>query len=266
MEIRGITISVNYAKTLEITLVRNMRHFSECLVVTSREDHATIELCHTVPSVRVFVTDAFTRHDAHFNKGLAMEEGLDALGRHGWVCIHDADILLPDEIPLDKLRADCLHGCKRRLLDPINKWTPDVDFVRCPMLRDGGPIGFFQLFHADAPSLKDKRYWYDPTFAHAGGGDAYFLSLFPAPKRVMLPMDVLHIGPCNENWFGVDPASKQIMDAFVIRNGWTRSRKNLDRTADKRVGTIKERVDVPGLGITDFELPFVRRAQQTARR
>ena len=33
--IRGITISVNYAPLLAVTLPRNMRHLSECVVVTS---------------------------------------------------------------------------------------------------------------------------------------------------------------------------------------------------------------------------------------
>jgi len=251
---------------LRITLVRNARHFSSVLVVTSPEDEATQELAGSVSGVEVFVTDAFIRHGARFNKGLAFEEAFAHMGRSGWICIWDADILLPDEMPLDRLSTDYIYGARRRVLHNVAEWSPQYDWRKARIVSDAGPIGYFQLFHADAPALRDQPYWYDPTFAYAGGGDAYFLNLFPRDKRRMLPMHVLHLGECNRHWFGTDEESKRIMDAFIIRNGWTKCRRHIDREQAATVGEIKERVEIPGMGISSYELEFVRQARERRAR
>lgn len=263
-EIRGLTVAVGdwYAATLAVCLYRNMRYMSECLVITTPGDHAVKAVASKVPGVSVFETDAFTRHGAAFNKGLAIEEAFDRMGREGWILIHDADILFPDAMPLDNLDPEKLHGATRRILENPNHWHPGLDWSVCPVSRDGGPIGFFQLFHADAPSLRDKRPWYEVSFAHAGGGDAYFVHHFPVPDRVILPVEVLHLGPKDTHWFGTDDASKDVMAAFIVRNGWARSHPRVDRTADARLGEIVERVEVPGYEPTGYELPFVRRRRQ----
>jgi len=259
--IRGITISVGYAPLLSVTLVRNLRHLTECLVVTTPEDEDTKAVARSIPGVRIFETGAFTRHGARFNKGLAMEEGFEALGRHGWCCIFDADILLPDVLPLADIRPDTLYGARRRVLEDPNKWQPDLNWNVAPHAKDGGPIGFTQLFHADA--IKDKRPWYDVSFGHAGGGDAFFIGHWPPGKRVVLPFDVLHLGPVDKNWFGLDPEGQDMMAAFVHRNGWRRAMAKADPTAVDRVPEIVERVEVPGYPKSDYELPFVKRAQQS---
>jgi hypothetical protein len=259
--IRGITVSVGYAEQLAVTLVRNMRHLAECWVVTSPEDEATQAVARAVPGVRLHVTDAHRRHGARFNKGLCMEEGFEAMGRDGWILVHDADVILPDAIPFDRLRPDALHGARRRILEDPARWRPDLNWNACPPVRDGGAVGFFQLFRAEAPTLRGKRPWYDVSFAHAGGGDAFFLSLWPRDKQVILPIDVLHLGPNDTNWFGADPEGRDLMAAYVHRNGWRRAMAKADPTAVGRVGEIAERVAVPGYPPSDFELPFVRRAK-----
>lgn len=238
-----------------------MRHLTECVIVTSPEDNATKEVVRSVPGARLIETDAFTRHGASFNKGLALEEGFDCLGRHGWIVIYDADVLFPDLLPYNRFRPDCINGCRRRILADPSKWFPDLNWTMCPFLRDGGPVGYFQLFHADDPAIRDKRPWYDVSFGYAGGGDAYFITLWDGSHRKVHPFDVLHLGERDRNWFGVDPDSRDLMSAFVVRNGWTRPRLKTDPSADKRVGEIRERVQVPGYAPSGFELPFVRRAQ-----
>ena len=265
LEIRGLTVSVNYADKLAITLHRNMRHMVSCLVVTSHDDHATQAVARSVPGVHLSITDAFTRHGAAFNKGYAIELSLDVLGREGWILIHDSDILFPDVMPLDRIRPTALHGCRRRILENPSKWSPEMRWDEIPQSRDGSPIGFFQLFHADDPAIRDKRPWYDPTFAHAGGGDAYFMTHWSQHNHVILPFDVLHLGPRDTNWFGTDPKARDTMAAFVVRNGWGRSHPNVDHTAVERVGEITERVQVPGYEPTGFELPFVQRARDRDR-
>ena len=261
--VRGITVCVGefYARTLDICLWRNMRHLAECLVVTAPGDPA-IEVARRVPGVRVFETDAFYQHGAKFNKSYALELGFEALGRHGWCLITDADILLPDHLPLDVIRPTALYGAKRRTLDDPAKWTPDFDWRKARMEKDGGPIGYFQLFHCDDSAIKDRRPWYDVSFAHGGGGDAFFLTHWHRFNRLWLPgVEVLHLGERDRHWFGTDEEGRRLMDAFVIRNGWTARRRDIDRKAIASVGEIVDRVSVPGYEPSGFELPFVRRAQ-----
>lgn len=238
-----------------------MRHMSECWVVTSPEDEKTQAVACGVAGVRLHVTDAFTRHGARFNKGLAFEECFEAMGRAGRMLIWDADILLPDALDLSGWREGCIHGARRRMLADPERWTPDLNWRSCPHIPDGGPIGFFQCFDAADPAIRDRRPWYDVTFAHAGGGDAYFMGHWAPGKRVVLPIEVLHLGPNDTNWFGTSPESRDLMAAFVIRNGWHRAACKADPTAVNRVAEIPERVSVPGYEPSTFELPFVRRAK-----
>jgi hypothetical protein len=238
-----------------------MRHLTKCLVVTSPDDERTREIATSVPGVKVFETDAFTRHGARFNKGLAMEEGFRAMGREGWIWIFDADILFPDSIPLHLLKPGKLHGARRRILKDPTKWTPDLNWRECELSRDGGPIGFTQIFHADDPAIKDRPQWYDVSFTHAGGGDAYMLTHWPKNNRVVLPMEVLHLGPTDLNWFGTSAEGRDMMAKFVTENGWHRAMKNFTHDAVARSGEIAQRVSVPGYEPTGYELPFVRRHQ-----
>jgi hypothetical protein len=234
---------------------------TENWVVTSPEDEETQAVARSVPGVRLHVTDGFTRHGAHFNKGLCVETCLDEMGRAGWLAIWDADCLWPDSVPLERLVHGHLHGATRRILEDPSKWHPGLNWNVAPPSRDGGPIGFTQIFAADDPVLQGKPYWYDPTFAHAGGGDARFIEHWPKAKHVILPMEVLHLGPKDSHWFGTDPAAKDMMAAFVTRNGWTRAAAKFTPEQVARAPAFVERVDVPGYAKSEYELPFVRRAQ-----
>jgi len=260
-KLRGITVAVGdwYARTLEICLIRNMRHLTECLVVTSPQDEAVQAVVAKVPGAKALVTDAFTRHGARFNKGLALEEGFAAMGRHGLILIHDADILLPDSIPFDRLKPDTIHGARRRILEDPSQWHPGFTWERCNPHRDGGPVGFFQLFDGDDPGLASKPYWYDPSFAHAGGGDAYFITHWPKHKQAILPIDVLHLGPADSHWFGCDEASKDMMARFVTDNGWSKAASKFTSEQVARAGVVVHRVVVPGYEPSTYELPFVAR-------
>lgn len=263
VEIRGIVVAVGawYGKTLEVCLVRNMRHLSECLVVTTPEDRDVQAVARAVPGVRVLETDAFTRHGADFNKGLGLEEGFEALGRRGWILVHDADILLPNQLPVARIEPGTLYGAKRRILEDPSRWCPGLDFRTCTPSQDGGPIGFFQLFHADDRFVKSKRPWYDVTFAHAGGGDAYFLEHWPHDRRVVLPIETLHLGPKDRNWFGTTAQAQAKMGKFVTDNGWFRAAQAWTPDQIRDVPEFGTRVQVPGYPDSGYELPFVRRAQ-----
>jgi len=247
--IRGIVTCVGYDDLLEITLRRNMKHFSECCVITSLEDSATFDVASKIPGVKIFRTDAFTRYGARFNKGLAMEEGLDFFGRSGWMLIWDADIILPDVMDFSQIECGTLYGASRRIISDPSRYKSTMRFESFPLTEETEFAGFFQLFNASDPVLT-VRPWYDVTFVHAGGGDSFFQTLWPADKKVRLPIQTLHLGPRDTNWFGrvssrVDGSkpsgaaeSSKLMWYLKVSQGWARQLKKVVR--------IKDRIRVPG--------------------
>lgn len=272
--LRGIVICKGYDDILAITLPANMRHMDECLVVTSPEDERTKAVARSVPNVRLFETDAFTRPGTDgtvpdFNKGLAMEEGFSVLGRDGWILILDADILLPPQLPpVDQLPPTQLYGAKRRILEDVAQWSPYFDWSLAPLAPMQLIPGYFQLFHADDPHVRDKPYWYNATFTHCGGCDAAFSEFWPPARMVTLPIEVLHLGPIDTNWFGrasdrldgegtPNQAARDKMDAYLTANGWAGARRGVDRTALERVGYPIDRLEVPGHD-SSYEMPGKR--------
>src|SRR5262249_52788556 len=218
--IRGLTVCVDYDDILALTLPRNMRHLSECLVVTSLDDEKTADLAGRVPRVTLFQTDAFRRDGAFFNKGRAIEEALDVLGRFGWMLIWDADIVFPDEIDLGPLDAQALYSAPRRLLME-GALEFDADWSSYKVTPDLAGTGYFQLFHSAANALR-SRPWYPTDCAHAGWSDWSFALKFAEGDRRWLPIDVLHIGRRDENWFG---RATPRLDGEPIKNVNFRRRK-----------------------------------------
>jgi hypothetical protein len=257
MNVRGITISVNYADLLAITLPRNMRHLTECLVITTADDVQTQRIAAVVPGVRTYITDAFTRYGAYFNKGLAMEEGFEVLGRSGQILIWDADCLFPQSIPWGLLKVNALNGAHRRICTPVTRWSDGCNWDEFPPHADGGPIGFFQCFCAD--DLNGKRPWYHVGYPHAGGCDAYFIGHWEASRRHVLPFHVLHLGQVDQHWFGTSAEARDRMGAYVHRMGWRGAMRLHHRSCEERVGPLIERVEVPGYPNSDFMMPFERR-------
>ena len=247
---RGIVICVGYDDLLEITLRKNMMHLSECCVVTSLDDERTVMVAESVPGVSVFRTDAFTRHGARFNKGLAMEEGLTFFGREeGPILIWDADIIFPDEMDLEDTHSGILYGASRRIIEDPQSYVDGFDYSSLKVESESEFAGFFQLFFPDDPNLKASEYWYDPTFSHAGGGDSYFQSLWSISSRIRLPVVCLHLGPRDTNWFGrvskrVDGSlpdgwteRKLLMLKLRLSQGWSKIKKKI---------RLRDRVKVPG--------------------
>jgi hypothetical protein len=42
-------------------------------------------------------------------------------------------------------------------------------------------------------------------------------------RHELLSMEVLHLGPRDRHWFSTSPEAQDMMDGFVIRNGWIRA-------------------------------------------
>lgn len=249
--IRGVVVCVDYDDLLAITLVRNMRHLDECVVVTAPHDVRTQDLCKSIPNVRCSITDAFYRHDAKFNKGLAIEEaGFDILGRSGWILIWDADTLFPDTLTLPTLNKGTLYGARRLILENPQQWHPEFNWQKATLADDNGIYGYFQLFHADDPAIQ-KRPWYDVTFSHAGGCDGYFQDRWDQTRKFWLNCRVLHLGPRYRNWFGrafprIDgvvvegqQTNAAIMQKYCNYKCWSGANAN--------VAQFDEHVQVPGV-------------------
>jgi len=198
----ALTVSVDYDDLLAITLPRNARHFDKVLVVSTPEDAATAAVVAAVPNARLFTTRAFYHDGAPFAKGLAVEQGLDALGRDGWLCIFDADTLLPEAPDWTPLARGRLHVPRRRILSHVEKWTPDLNWAACPVVDDREHAGYCQVFHADDPVLRNRRPWYGVRWRTAAGCDSDFMHLWPPERRAWLPWHVLHIGFHGLNWCG----------------------------------------------------------------
>ncbi len=235
---RAILVSVNYHDLLSITLPYNRNHFDEVMVVSSFEDRNTADVamanrCH------LHRTEAFTANGATFNKWAALEEGLNVFGRHGWLCIMDADVLWPKHpcwVPVNPLEIGKLYTPLRRMwdnwprpfvytngiLDPDTPgyriWFEDGETKHGPSKVKGVPgegdwcmfpihrnvaewAGYSQIFHADDPHLGPVP-WHEVDWKHAGGADSFFQAKWPAECKVRPPFEVLHLGPAGQNWFG----------------------------------------------------------------
>lgn len=193
-------VSVNYEDILAVTLPYNRHHFHEVMVVTCYGD-ASIDIARA-NRAEVYVTDAFTRDGAYFNKWAALEEGLDVYGRHGELCIMDADVLWPKEIPPYERKVGFLYSPLRYML-PSGRPIPDESewskYPIHPNTREWA--GFTQIFHADDPHLPNPP-WHQTDWVHAGGADSFFQLLWPPEYKIRCPFNVLHLGEAGLNWYG----------------------------------------------------------------
>ena len=209
-KVNSLVVCVEYDDFLDITLPRNCKHFDKTLVVTTHDDVQT-QAVTLRNGCECFATQAFYRDDAMFNKGAAVEEGFDVLGRSGWICIWDADVLMPRFMPLGNLEESCLYTPIRRILEDPTQHEQYMEESRWSTLhsptREHEFNGYFQLFHASVTPPP----WYSTTSGHAGLCDSDFSHKFPPENRRRLPFEVLHLGAegipelgtrVGENWAG----------------------------------------------------------------
>lgn len=200
---RSLTVCVDYDDLLSLTLSRNLRHFEETLVVTSPTDDRTIRLAESMPKVRVYCTDAFYRRNAYFAKGAAIEEAFDVLGREGWIVIWDADIVMPEVMDLSMIVPGNLYTPNRLFCEDPKQWKGQMDWTEYKTwsIDEWGFWGYFQLFHASDPVLRDYP-WYTTDWAHASASDAEFQNKWPMSNKIRPPFHVLHLGQHSTNNFG----------------------------------------------------------------
>ena len=174
MKIEAIITSVDYADFLAETLPYNIPHFDRILVITSKADAETQELCRKL-SVPYYATDIFYKDGSAWNKARGIDFGLGYLRWNDWVVHLDADLMLPSSTrrwletrPMDE---ESIYGIDRVELIGWDEWQKfrhanhsGHDYMcrtvvpgegKFPMLnriaiRDYGgyiPIGYFQMWN-----------------------------------------------------------------------------------------------------------------------
>lgn len=198
-----VTICVDYSDVLGLTLPYNRHHFNRVLVVTSHRDTETQSVARKF-DCDVFSTDAFYRDGAHFNKWLALEEGLSTVERSDLMAILDADVAWPKELPSSFLpEVGKLYTPRRRMRREISGPIPPEKTWQRHRLHgnDKEWSGYTWIFYAEDPALA-WRPWFQADWTHAGGGDTFFQQRWPREHRERPPFEVLHIGEDGTNWCG----------------------------------------------------------------
>lgn len=228
---RALLTAVGYHDLLALCLPYNAHHFSEILVVTTPEDTATQAVVAAVPNASCHLTQAFYPAPGVFAKWAALEEGLDVLGRRGWVALLDADVCWPKGLRWEERTVhpsavggsvtwqtmDCvipgvgvstwvggnLYGPLRRMHEAIPAAVPPEEtWDRYPLHRQQHEhAGFSLIFHASDPHLGPPP-WFDTRWVHCGGGDSEFQSKWGPECKVRPPWHVLHFGAAGTNWLG----------------------------------------------------------------
>lgn len=214
MRLEAVTVCVGLSDYLAHSLPANKSLFDRLVVVTSPDDRETLQVAKFF-HVESLATDCMFEDNQVFNKGKAVNAGLEHVRFGGWVVQLDVDIVLPpqarDVLEHVDLCEQFLYGVDRVMCpsyeawqkymanpEPLyeNGWVYPPPFPldgRLYSQEDRGyvPIGFFQLFHREA-NLGDPVY---PTeFDTAAGSDMAFARKFPRTHRHLLPeLYALHL-------------------------------------------------------------------------
>lgn len=213
-KVEGVTVCVGYGDYLRVTLPRAVRHFDRFVVVTDQRDIETAEIC-AEHGAECVICSRLHSDGAPFRKGAAVNDGLNALDRDGWILITDCDVIFPDDF------RGQLGG---RILNPgtlyyTKRWGPELEDLAefLDRLRAGDPwhrlfhhygrkvearhetrqgndvehfcFGYFQLFNPGASVLRKCReagLWYDERYRTAEHADMLFGELWPEKKRETL--------------------------------------------------------------------------------
>jgi hypothetical protein len=206
-KIEAVIVCVNYADYLAHTLRENKILFDRVVVVTAPEDRETRRVCEYL-HVECLQTDVTQSRWGKFCKGAAINVGLEALGKDGWVVHMDADIALPPlarrMLQAAELDPTFLYGCDRVMCRSFVDW---VTFQSNPRLQHedecwihmdqfpfghrvaintfGGyiPIGFFQMWNPSVSGICK----YPEGHTTAAREDTDFALKWPRNKRGFVP-------------------------------------------------------------------------------
>lgn len=199
--VKVVTVSVDYHAELRLALSANLKVFKDrYLVVTTFDDIETVKICQEF-GVEVKQTHSFHENGAVFNKWKGLEEGLDEIGRTGWIAILDSDIVFPLGAEID-LCPGKFYTPERKILEDFSQGIPqEVCWCDLPGVGhyEGFP-GYCQIFRGeDAPLEKP---WHRIDLGHAGCADTWFEEKWPKMSHLHPNFFVIHLGKPFQNWVG----------------------------------------------------------------
>lgn len=233
--IEAVTVCINYGDFLAETIPYNIDCFDRWIIITTKEDHTTRELCRKW-SIETLLTNDHQRYGDVFNKGRIIERSLQHMSSTGFRLHLDADIVIPPKFRYSLLSADLdtnkIYGCDRILVKSYEDWQKLQKsnwlshsyhhLLRFPKGYEVGtrwvssgpggvgytPIGFFQLWHSDSDYYKGVRCrTYPDQHGAAHRSDVQFALKFDRSQRELLPeLLVVHLesqeSENGANWHG----------------------------------------------------------------
>jgi hypothetical protein len=227
----AVVVCIGYPDFLAQTLPLNIGAVDRVVVVTAESDAETREICRR-HDVETFLTEDHKRHDAEFNKGLAIDRALTQMGAGNWRLHLDADIVLPAQfrrmIEGSHLDPRKIYGADRYMVKSYEAWQrllasgwlshqqhginipPGFTLgARWAEHADGWvPIGFFQLWHALGDEWHGRRIRpYPRAHGTACRADVQHAKQWDRRLRELLPeIVVAHLEsencPNGTNWRG----------------------------------------------------------------
>jgi len=212
-----VSVSVNYADTLEIAGLSWKRLTPRVVVVTDNQDEHTAQVCKDL-GFSLVRTDAFYEGGAPFNKGKALSHLLSRCAgifdaSPGWILHLDADIVIPEKT-IDQLHRVVpdptkLYGAPRFVVpsryaikqaDPFIPYHTRLAYIPpdSAAFEHGLVRGYFQLYHTS------QRKPYPERFQTAETCDIQFAKQWAERDRVvyMEQTAAYHLGPTVVNWLG----------------------------------------------------------------
>lgn len=263
IDITAVMVCVDYSDFLAITLPYNKRQFEKILVITHPEDEKTLAVCKE-NGVNILTTTAFYARGAEFAKWRAMEIGIDYVGRSGWMCLMDCDVLIPEDANWGSPQIGKMYCPMRREID----WKRKQWMLECSMWKNyrfedrrTPPQGHLMLFHASDPVLRQQP-WFDSQWRWCGTGDEKFVERWRSYDVLRPRFEILHLGKRWDNWCGrVEPYldGSEVPEEIRTQRAATvkqyHRQARLDRglddaykgdTGDAKVGTWRHGRSTPG--------------------
>lgn len=196
-----IIVSVWFNEELEKSLSNNSKLFDNITVVTISDDIECQKICNKYGS-KVVITNRLYEGKDVFNKGKAINDGVNSLENPEWILLLDSDIIIPESLDVSKLDKQTIYWTKRK----VNR----NGRIR---LETSIGLGYFQLFHIS--KFKDKNIYLErfPTILKS---DIFFRKNFKKIEK--LKFDVEHIGSVGVNWKGRKKPEVKLKNKTLIKS------------------------------------------------
>jgi GR25 family glycosyltransferase involved in LPS biosynthesis len=233
-----IIVSVDYNDLLILTLQKNKRIFHNITVVTSKTDQKCKEICDKF-GVSCIQSDIMYDNNSTFNKGKAINVGINSIENPDLILLLDADIIVENDINLHDLNDKYLYTSERIILPNYDSYLDYINNgVYNKLERDQG-LGFYQLFSINNNSI-NRNNPYPDNSSDASWSDLEFRNKFEFKKNIDR---VIHLGDTRKNWKGrktEEFISEEIRNQILEQNEFNINRYfdriyclNLDRRQDR---------------------------------